>query len=112
MSFSFETDDRHVVIAHIGKILDFRNAEAFRTATREQLQEGARHFILDFTGTDLLDSVGLGAIFSLYRHLSPNDGQVVFAGADGAVAVMIELTKIEQIFPSFPDVESARTAFA
>lgn len=112
MSFAFETDADQVVVAHIGKMLDFRNAEAFRNGFKEQIRQGAKHFILDFHETDLLDSVGLGAIFSLYRHVSPTDGQVIFAGADGAVEVMISLTKIERIFPSYPDVESARSALA
>ena len=64
MSFVIEpTSDPGSVIIRIGPGLDFRNAAEFKKVCHEQVQAGAHDFILDFTDTGILDSVGLGALF-------------------------------------------------
>lgn len=117
MSFVFEpaTDNvkaRQSFVVHIGTMLDFRNADQFKQICQEKVRAGARDFILDFSGTNLLDSVGLGAIFSLYRQVTPVNGHVLFAAATGSVASLIQVTKIHKIFRQFPSVQGAQKALA
>ena len=69
-----------------------------------------RNFILDFSNTRMLDSSGLGAIFSLYRAVSPMQGVVVLADVTEPVQVVVQLTRINQIFPHFTSVHAARRA--
>lgn len=108
MSFYLEpTQDPGTVIVHIGKVLDFRNAAEFKKICQEQSRAGANNFILDFSATDLLDSVGLGAIFSLYRHVTPSNGEVVFATVSKPVQVMVQLTKIFRVFPQYATIAKA-----
>ena len=108
MSFSLEpTQDPGTVIVRIGKVLDFRNAAEFKKICQEQSRAGADNFILDFSGTELLDSVGLGAIFSLYRQVTPANGEVVFAAVSNPVQVMVRLTKIFRVFPQYTTIEDA-----
>ncbi len=111
MSFVIEpTSDPGSVIIRIGPGLDFRNAAEFKKACQEQVQAGAHDFILDFTDAGMLDSVGLGALFSLYRQVTPTSGQVLFASVSAQVEVMIRLTKIYRVFPQYPTVEAALEA--
>ena len=110
MSFSVDTISDKAAIVHIGKALDFRNAAEFKSTFQEYLDEGVRQFILDFTDTGILDSTGLGSIFSLYRQISSDDGQVVFASVSRPVQVVVQLTRTYKVFKQYPTVEEAREA--
>lgn len=110
MSFNTEAHDDQTITIEIGEALDFRNASDFKALCKEEVQEGTRNFILDFSDTGILDSTGLGAIFSLYRNVSPEDGQVVFASISRPVQVVVQLTRTYKVFRQFSDVEEAREA--
>ncbi|PSQ73676.1 MAG: anti-sigma factor antagonist [Bacteroidetes bacterium QH_9_64_21] len=112
MSFNAETISSETVIIHIGEALDFRNADEFKTTFQEHVEEGVRKFILDFSNTEVLDSTGLGSIFSLYREVSPDDGKVAFANVSEPVQVVVQLTRTYKVFRQFPSVEAAQEAFS
>lgn len=112
MSFSVEKISDDAAVVHIGKALDFRNAAEFKATFQEYLDEGVRQFVLDFTDTGILDSTGLGSIFSLYRQISSDDGQVVFASVSRPVQVVVQLTRTYKVFKQYPTVEEAREAVA
>ncbi len=97
-------------IVHVGKTLDYSNAKAFKEACFARVESGVRHFILDFSETGILDSTGLGAIFSLFRATSIHDGTVVFASLTSPVRMVIQISKISRVFTSFPSVEEACNA--
>ena len=107
MSFSLQTAPPDIAVVRIGKALDFRNAAEFKATCQTSVQAGTRNFVLDFTGTGILDSTGLGAIFSLYRQLTPLGGQVVFASVSRPVQVVVQLTRTYKVFRQYPTVEAA-----
>ena len=110
MSFVLESTNEDTTIVRIGKALDFRNAAEFKKSCQEQVRNGARNFVLDFSETGILDSTGLGSIFSLYRQVSPLNGQVVFASVSRPVQVVVQLTRTYKVFRQFPSVDAAREA--
>lgn len=113
MSFVLEpSNNQESMIVRVGKALDFRNAAEFKTVCQEKVRGGARNFILDFSETGILDSTGLGSIFSLYRQVSPLNGQVVFAAVSRPVQVVVQLTRTYKVFRQFPSVEAAEDALA
>lgn len=112
MSLELKTHNEETVIVRIGKALDFRNASEFKAQCQDQVQEGVRNFILDFSDTGILDSTGLGSIFSLYRQVSPLNGQVVFASVSRPVQVVVQLTRTYKVFRQFPSVEAAQDTLA
>lgn len=110
MSFTIKSASPNAVVIRVGKALDFRNAADFKAACQEHARNGVRYFVLDFTGTGILDSTGLGVIFSLYRQITPNGGQVVFASVSRPVQVVVQLTRTYKVFRQFPTVEAALEA--
>lgn len=112
MSFDVEplTDD--TVIVHVGEALDFRNADDFKDTFQEYVEDDVQNFILDFAETEVLDSTGLGSIFSLYREISPDDGQVAFADVSRPVQVVVQLTRTYKVFRQYPSVQAAKEALA
>lgn len=110
MSFNTEAHNDKTITIEIGEVLDFRNASEFKSLCKKEVQNGTRNFILDFSDTGILDSTGLGAIFSLYRNVSPEDGQVAFASVSRPVQVVVQLTRTYKVFRQFSDAEEARKA--
>ena len=97
-------------IVHVGRTLDYSNAKAFKEACFDRLELGTQHFILDFSRTGILDSTGLGAIFSIYRETSINDGKVVFAALTSPVRNRMALPSITGIAAAGPMFPRPRTA--
>jgi len=111
MHFEAEPATEHSVVIHIGKTLNFGNAEDFERLCRDTMGRGYRNFILDFSETGILDSTGLGAVFTLYRQV-PSDGKVVFASPSQVVQVVMQITRIYRTFPYYPSVQAACRALA
>ncbi len=97
----------NTVVVEVGAKLDFTGAERFKRLLRERIDGGTRHVVLDFSDTTVLDSRGLGAIFSLYRALSPLGGTIAFANVSRAVRLVARLTRIDRVFPQFNSVQAA-----
>ncbi len=110
MNFSVDPITKETTVVRIGDHLDFRNASDFKVILKDQVRQGARIFILDFSDTELIDSTGLGSLFNLYRQLARLNGTICFASASGAVKLTVELTRLYKAFPQFPTVETARKA--
>ena len=101
-----------VAVIEVGAALDYRNAKSFAAAAREQLATGIRHVVIDFRGTGILDSSGLGALFVLHRRVTPFGGAVSFACVSAPVRAVIQLTRIYRVFRQFPAVDDAVRAAA
>ena len=112
MPFPVEKFAERAVIVKVGDSLDFRSAPGFKFMMHKQIEDGARHFVLDFSETRTLDSTGLGSVFLLYRRLSPLDGQVVFAAATKPVAAAVQMTHVSSVFQQFASVGDARAAIS
>jgi len=112
MSILTEHADPRSVIVHIGKALDLYTAGEFKRTCHRLVEEGVCNFILDFSETALLDSSGLGAIFSLYRAVAPRSGVVVLAEVTKPVQVVVQMTRINRVFPHYISVHAARRALA
>ncbi len=102
----------NTVAVEVGAKLDFTSAEQFKRLLRERIDGGTRNIILDFNDTASLDSRGLGAIFYLYRALSPLGGTMAFANVSEAVRRVARLTHINRIIPQFNSVQAAAEAYA
>ncbi len=97
----------NTVVVEVGAVLDFTSAERFKRLLRERIDGGTRHVVLNFDDTAILDSKGLGAIFHVYRALSPLGGTIAFANVSKAVQRVARLTRIDRVFPQFNSVQAA-----
>lgn len=98
------------VIVRLEKVLDFRNAEAFKEQCTQYLREGVRYFLLDMRKLSILDSTGIGAIFVLYRHLAPLKGRVVFTSLTRPAKMVVQMTRTYKVFEQFDSEEEALEA--
>lgn len=107
MPFSLDAIDGSTTVVRVGPRLDFQNADHFKTLSRDLVSSGTRRVVLDFARTEVLDSTGLGAIFSLYRRLNTLGGEMVLAGSTPQVEAMLTLTRTDRVFERHDTVEDA-----
>ncbi|OQW90517.1 MAG: anti-anti-sigma factor [Beggiatoa sp. IS2] len=70
------------------------------------IQAGHQYILLDLSHVDFIDSSGLGAIVSSFKLLG-NKGNFVLCGVHGAVMSLLNLTRMDRVFPIYASLEEA-----
>ena len=81
----------------------------FQTATR---QPDLKSTIVDFSGVPYMDSVGLGALLSHWAHSQRIGVQFAAVGISERVRVLLDMSRVSTILPTFPTVADAEQAFS
>jgi anti-sigma B factor antagonist len=81
-------------------------------AFQEALRSEAITTILDLTDVPYMDSAGLGVLTNSYVSHQKHGRKLVLVGANPRVQALFQMTKLDQLFEVFPNVESAELALA
>ncbi len=65
----------------------------------ESLAEQGQDVVLDLSGTDFLDSSGVGAIVFLYKRLSSIGRRLELQGVDGQPLRLLEFLRVTSVVP-------------
>ena len=65
--------------------------------------------VLDLSGVDFVDSLGLGSMLSLLRRMAPA-GRLVLAGCRPQVEQVVRLTRLDRVLTLRPNVADAFAA--
>lgn len=109
MEAEFKRIDDETVLIEVGSSLDFRDSPEFLDRCEVLLEEGVHRFVFHFEGTEVLDSAGLGAIFSIHRRMRrlDADGRIVFARPTPHVQTVLRLTRTARIVEVYDTVQEA-----
>lgn len=92
-------DDGPVTIFRLqGKMMSENDTTEFLTALKEALLEGRRHFVLDFSGVDWINSSGLGALIAGNGLVREIQGQYHLAALNDSVQQVLTTNKLHLIF--------------
>ena len=106
-----EGDDGWTVVAVTGE-LELATAPRLRQEVVGLVGEGHVQIVLDLSGVDFVDSVGLGVIVSVLKRVRGRGGELVVAGPVPRVRRLFELTRLDEIIPLHDRVEDAVGASA
>lgn len=81
----------------------------FQTAVR---QPDLKSTIVDFTGVPYIDSAGLGIVLSHWAHTQRIGVKFAAVGISERVSVLLEMTGVAKLLPSYATVADAERAFA
>ena len=74
----------------------------------DSLREGVpQNCIVDLTGTEFMDSSGVGALVKLYRRLCGDGGRLCLCAANGQPKSLIGSLQIEKAIPLYPNPTAA-----
>lgn len=106
MSFSLaRTDDR--LIVDVDGQLVVGNRQEFKQAILDEVEQGVRMVIVDFTRSAYIDSSGLGALVSLGKRLRESGGDLRLTGLNDDLRTLFELTRLDALFPLFASRDAA-----
>ncbi len=102
---------RTVVVAPRQRI-DAFNAPELRAALDQQLEGGARRFVLDLTNVPFLDSAGMAVLVRLLKRSRDQGGDVRLVWpTEEAARRIIKLTKFDRVFTMAETTEAALVGF-
>jgi anti-sigma B factor antagonist len=97
------------------KVLDGRIAAdvapRFKAHLAEHVSKGNCSMVLDLGAVTFIDSSGLGALVSSLKSMGKS-GDMVICGAQGAVASMFKLTRMDKVFRMYPSAHDAVSALS
>jgi anti-anti-sigma factor len=101
-----QVDD--VVLAYVRGEVDLSNAPSVRERLLEAVPNTATALVVDLSGTDYLDSSGIGLIFELAARLQGRGQRLALVvPEESVVRRVLLLTEIEQVAPISESVEAA-----
>jgi len=111
MKISERTENGVKVYELRGKIMGGEPATMLRGKVVEALEAGERKFVLDLSGVDWMNSIGLGMLVALLSTISKHDGKLRLANIDKIEKVLL-ITRLVTIFEISDNVDDAVAALA
>jgi anti-sigma B factor antagonist len=94
------------VLTVVGSV-DLTTAPELRERLLDLITEGHTKIVTDLTGTDFLDSTGLGALVGALKRLRTKDGEMTLVVADGPVRKVFSITSLDRVFPIHDTLDDA-----
>lgn len=100
-----------VILELVGKVALGRESQQIERTVQDLLALNSKKVILDLTGVTYIDSAGIGVVAFSSGQVRKAGGEVLVAGASGAVLDSLKLTGIDTIVPFHPTVAAACESF-
>src|SRR5262245_17969602 len=94
-------------IAQTAGAIDDSAREQFREHLHPVIAQGSAGLILDLSGSNYVNSQGLGHLVTLGTHANTKGTALVLCGLMPHVAGVVSVTKLDRFFAIAPDVEGA-----
>jgi anti-sigma B factor antagonist len=101
----------HVTLVDVSGQLTSLEGQAFRDAIQRLLRQGEINIILNLKDLEYLDSSGIGELVRNYLAVVKKGGSMKVVGLAPKVEEILKITQLYQVFPEFPDEESALESF-
>jgi len=75
------------------------------------LDQGRKNIVLNLSGLHYLDSSGIGELARMYATVLKRGGEMKVIGLTARVEDVLKITRLYQVFPEFPDEQSALQSF-
>jgi anti-anti-sigma factor len=108
MLVEFEHQGDVCVLRLHGRFATGQDSGYLRARSDEVKCSGYSKVLADFSQVSYIDSTGIGFLIGIYTSVlkTPN-GRFVLANLNRRVREVLELTRLANVIPIYPDVESA-----
>lgn len=98
MNFSIERHGDTLVVGVPGQLI-VQNRQELKQRVLDELENGTRSFLIDFSRTGYIDSAGLGALVSLRKRVREQGGELRLANLNDDLKQLLRLTKVDTLLP-------------
>lgn len=110
MAFSVSQEGGVTVVDVDGQLI-VGNRQELKQRVLDELDNGARLFLVDFTETGYIDSSGLGVLVSLSKKIGEVGGELRLSSLNEDLRTLFELTKLDTLFRIADSREGGLAAF-
>jgi anti-sigma B factor antagonist len=96
-----------VDVIQLPQRLSMADAGNVREDLHELVMQGRNNLVLDLARVSFMDSSGLSVLLSARKSVAPHNGQVVLLNPSAEARVLIELTRLHEVFDIFIDHDAA-----
>lgn len=96
-----------VTIIETDRQVTSSSQERLRSLVREEIENGGARIVLDFSGTEVVDSSGLGEIVRLHNLAQERDGRLCLCDLQEGSRLLVKLTKLESVLEIFSTRDEA-----
>lgn len=109
--FSTELLDNGVEVVRAAQRLNMVVAPQLSAVVGELITAGHVRIVIDLSGTEFIDSSGLGALVSCLKKARQAGGDLRIAGPTPHVQTVLELTNLDRVLKPIPVADIASGAF-
>ena len=106
MNITTDSRDAYAVVAITGR-LTASGAPLLRNAVSDLVAAGQPRIAVDLSGTEFVDSSGLGALVGDLKSARVAGGDLRIAAVPAAVRAVLHLTNLDRVLRDYPTPESA-----
>jgi anti-sigma B factor antagonist len=110
MAFQVKREGDVTVVDVDGQLI-VGNRQELKQRVLDEVQNGARKVLIDFTETGYIDSSGLGVLVSLSKKIREQGGELRLSSLNEDLRTLFELTKLDTLFRIAPTREEALQSF-
>ncbi|SRR6266404_1411280 len=101
--------DRPNVLPLAGEI-DLYISPIVRTSLNGMIAKKPKQLVVDLSGVAYIDSAGLAAVIEAMQEVEAYGGKFALTGLQKTVRSIFEMSRLDQVFSIFPDVDAALAA--
>ncbi len=101
-----------ILLKPLNKSIDATVSTDFKTRVIDLINQGNKHFVVNLSLVDFIDSSGLGALIAIMKTLSLNNGKIVFCQINSPVKNLLDMTSMDKIFKICPDEKTGMEILA
>lgn len=110
MNISVSEEQGITIIALAGKIMGGPEAGQVNEVIHNLLDQNKTKLIIDLEHVEWMNSSGLGILIGVVTTLKNNGGKLALTHVSERIRNLLRITKLTDIFPHYPDTESAMSA--
>lgn len=99
-----------VLLAVEGIIKLGQSAEFLVQSLERTLEKDEGHVLLDLSKINYIDSTGIGELVGYLSRFAERDRKLILVAPSERILKLLEIAQIHNLFPSYPDLESALAA--
>jgi anti-sigma B factor antagonist len=98
---------RDVPVVTAPEEIDITNADGLRAALLEAAAQGQATLVVDMTGTQFCDTVGIQVLVGAHKRAVAEDGQLRLVISSPHILRIFAVTGIDRVIPLFASLEGA-----
>jgi anti-sigma B factor antagonist len=90
--------------------IDLHVSPTVTASLNEMIAKKPERFVVDLSDVSYIDSAGLAALIGAMQKVEAYGGRFMLAGLQETVRSIFEISRLDQVFQIFPDVDAALAA--